>query len=344
MSRPPGGPTAAQLPISRDLRHVFGGLHRVVRGRVDQLGERYAVDVRGLSAAELVTHDGAVAGWVVTPEQPGCSALTVLLHERADCPEVSLRYGRRWQTMAPTCPCDECGEDLDDVLRAVDSDLAEVTAGITELVRVGARVEVGSVSATGTAQSTVHDRRTARALGLLRDERHSWPPWRWRGLPDDVEVVAYEHPDVAALVRQIQSEYRTRYGGEDETPLQPQQLSPPEGLFLLAYSDGAPVAMGGWRRHDEWRSGRVPGRQPAEIKRMYVSPAARGRGYARRLLAELERTAALSGCDQMVLETGQAQPEAVALYRSAGYRDIPGFGHYCASDLSVHLGKPLAVG
>ncbi len=344
MSDPPADRTTSQLPINRDLRYVFGGLPRAVRNRVDQLGARYAVDVRELSAAELAGHESAVTGWLLSPEQPGCSELTVLLHERADCPEVSLRYGRRWQTMAPTCPCDECGEDLDDVLRALDSDLAEVTAGITERVRVGARVEVESLSPAGTAYSTVHHRRTARALGLHRDERHSWPPWRWRGLPDDVEVVAYEDPHVAELVQLIQAEYRARYGGEDETPLQPQQLSPPEGLFLLAFSDGEPVAMGGWRRHDERRSGPVSGRRPAEIKRMYVRPTARGRGYARRLLAELERTAALSGCDSMVLETGQAQPEAVALYRSAGYRDIPAFGHYCASDLSVHLGKSLSLG
>lgn len=42
-----------------------------------------------------------------------------------------------------------------------------------------------------------------------------------------------------------------------------------------------------------------------------------------------------------MLETGQAQPEAIALYRSTGYYDIAGFGHYCASEQSVHLGRPL---
>ena len=42
-----------------------------------------------------------------------------------------------------------------------------------------------------------------------------------------------------------------------------------------------------------------------------------------------------------MLETGQAQPEAITLYRSTGYYDIAGFGHYCASEQSVHLGRPL---
>ena len=71
-----------------------------------------------------------------------------------------------------------------------------------------------------------------------------------------------------------------------------------------------------------------PGRRPgdpelrdgdAEIKRMYVIAAHRGRGIARAVLAELERTAAAAGRRPMVLETGDRQPEAVALYTSSGY-------------------------
>ena len=114
-----------------------------------------------------------------------------------------------------------------------------------------------------------------------------------------------------------------RYGGVDTTPIHPLELMPPDGLFLLAYDDDRPVAMGGWRVHVEERSGRVPGERAAEIKRMYVVDAARGRGFARRVLAALERTAAAAGCDLMVLETGEAQPEAIALYRSAGYTRDP---------------------
>lgn len=156
-----------------------------------------------------------------------------------------------------------------------------------------------------------------------------------------IEPVSYDAPDVVRLVDEVQAEYVARYGGPDETPLAPAELAPPSGLFLLGRVGCDPVAMGGWRAHDPQRSGDVPGTQPAEIKRMFVVRDARGRGYARRLLAELERTARAAGRDWLVLESGLAQPEAIALYRSAGYRDIPPFGHYCASDLSVHLGKPL---
>jgi len=163
----------------------------------------------------------------------------------------------------------------------------------------------------------------------------------WRDLPVGVRVVPYSHPDVARLVVEIQQEYVVRYGGEDTTPIHPGELQPPDGLFLVAYDGDQPVAMGGWRRHVEARSGRVPGERAAEIKRMYVVPSARGRGFARRVLAALEHTAAAAGCDLMVLETGQAQPEAIALYRSAGYTDIAPFGHYTDSEQSVHLARPL---
>ena len=74
---------------------------------------------------------------------------------------------------------------------------------------------------------------------------------------------------------------------------------------------------------------------------MYVTPSARGRGLARRLLAELERTARAAGHQRVILETGSQQPEAVALYRSAGYTDIPAYGYYACSPDSMHFGKVL---
>ncbi|CAN5827736.1 GNAT family N-acetyltransferase [soil metagenome] len=165
------------------------------------------------------------------------------------------------------------------------------------------------------------------------------------GERDGVELrqVGYTDPAVTPLVARLQAEeYVVRYGGHDDTPIAAGEFSPPEGVLLVGCRDGDAVAMGGWRRHVEDRSGRVPWQRAVEIKRMYVVPEARGLGVARRLLADLERLARAGGAEAMVLETGAAQPEAIALYRSSGYRDIPAFGHYCASDQSVHLGKPLA--
>jgi GNAT superfamily N-acetyltransferase len=146
-----------------------------------------------------------------------------------------------------------------------------------------------------------------------------------------IEVVAYDHPDAARLVAELQREYEVRYGGRDGTPVDPAEFAAPGGLFLVGYLDDAPVACGGWRRRGT----------DAEAKRMYVARAARRSGLARAMLAELERSALAAGHRRMILETGTQQPEAVALYRSAGYTPIAAFGHYARSPRSIHLGKLL---
>jgi GNAT superfamily N-acetyltransferase len=82
-------------------------------------------------------------------------------------------------------------------------------------------------------------------------------------------------------------------------------------------------------------------RRTAEVKRMYVVPAARARGLARQVLAHLERTAAEAGAEAMILETGLAQPEAIALYESSGYTRIPSFGYYKDEPLNRCFAKAL---
>jgi GNAT superfamily N-acetyltransferase len=147
----------------------------------------------------------------------------------------------------------------------------------------------------------------------------------------EFRVVTYDSAVASELIEEVQQEYVVRYGGPDDSPVDPAQFAPPEGLFLVGYDDGAAVACAGWRSHGS----------DAEIKRMYVRKTARGRGFARAMLAELERTALAAGHGRMILETGSKQPEAVALYRSAGYADSPPFGHYANAPLAVHLGKAL---
>ena len=80
----------------------------------------------------------------------------------------------------------------------------------------------------------------------------------------------------------------------------------------------------------------------AEIKRMYVVPAAQRRGFARAMLAHLETTARDAGADVLVLETGKEQPEAIALYESSGYTPVEGFGIYRDEPSVRYLGKRLA--
>jgi len=108
-------------------------------------------------------------------------------------------------------------------------------------------------------------------------------------------------------------------------------FEPPEGSFFVGYVEGRPVATGAWRRSTVAALGVA---HTAEVKRMYVAPSARGLGLARRMLAHLEASAAEHGAEAMVLETGLAQPEAIALYESSGYQPIPPFGHYKDAPLS----------
>ena len=136
----------------------------------------------------------------------------------------------------------------------------------------------------------------------------------------------------AGLIEQVQQEYVARYGGRDDAPVDPAEFRPPRGLFLVAVLDGVPVGCGGWRHLGD---GRV------EVKRMFTAPAARGRGVARAVLAELERTAAAAGHARVLLETGLAQPEAMTLYGSAGYEPVEGFGHYAGRPLSRAFGKDI---
>jgi GNAT superfamily N-acetyltransferase len=156
----------------------------------------------------------------------------------------------------------------------------------------------------------------------------------------DIRVVSYDDPDATKLMDEVQQEYVVRYGDPDLTPMDAAQFTPPLGLFLVGYLHDVPVASGAWRAHD----GPAPDFQPgdAEFKRMYVTPSARGRGFARAILAELEGTAADAGRARVVLETGTEQPEAMALYRSSGYHEIENFGIYKHEPQSVCFAKDLA--
>ncbi|MCU1686465.1 MAG: acetyltransferase [Amycolatopsis sp.] len=155
----------------------------------------------------------------------------------------------------------------------------------------------------------------------------------------DIRVATYDDPDALKLIAEVQQEYIVRYGDIDETPVDVAEFTLPQGLFLIGYLDNVPVACGAWRAHD----GPSPYFRPgdAELKRMYVSASVRGRGFARAVLAELERTAAERGRTRSILETGTAQPEAIALYESSGYTPIRKFGHYKEDSRSICFGKAL---
>lgn len=156
----------------------------------------------------------------------------------------------------------------------------------------------------------------------------------------------FDAPDSRRLIDELMADLEVRYAadmepGQENPELSGEQLvtadqvSPPDGVFLVARLGGRPVGCGALRPD---RDG-APG--VAEIKRMYVVPEARGRGISRALLAALEAEAVALGYRRVRLETGIRQPEAVRLYKSAGYHRIAGFGRYETDLLSLFFAKDL---
>jgi GNAT superfamily N-acetyltransferase len=145
----------------------------------------------------------------------------------------------------------------------------------------------------------------------------------------------YDHPVAAYLVEQVQQEYVQRYGGRDAAVVDAAEFLPPRGIFLVAEIDGEPAGCGAWRAVS-------PG--VAEIKRVYVEPSFRRRGLAQAIVEALEAGAARVGHGSVVLNTGQEQPEALALYADLGYGPIEGYGIYACSPGAVFLGKDLEPG
>jgi GNAT superfamily N-acetyltransferase len=94
------------------------------------------------------------------------------------------------------------------------------------------------------------------------------------------------------------------------------ELAPPAGVWLVAYVEGRPVGCGGLQALDP---------ETAEVRRIYLAEEARGRSIGRELLSELERHARSLGYRRVRLTTGDAQPEALALFRSVGYEEIAPF-------------------
>jgi DNA-binding MarR family transcriptional regulator len=135
-----------------------------------------------------------------------------------------------------------------------------------------------------------------------------------------VDVADPDSPEGRHCLDAYYAELNTRFDtGFDPSVSRPADgdvLRPPVGLLLVATLRRTPVGCGALKLH---------GKQPAEIKRMWVAPDARGLGVGRRLLADLEQQVRARGIRRVRLDTNATLVEAIAMYRSSGYIEIPAF-------------------
>ena len=201
------------------------------------------------------------------------------------------------------------------------------------LVEVGAspsdgRVRVVTLTASGQVERARLDRRSDDLAGALLEPLSDRQRARLVKAMDEVErlltasaVEVHEvdpaDPDVARCLRAYFTELSERAAtGLDpraETP-SAEDMRPPHGKVLLAYLHGEAIACAGLKHHAGGMS---------EVKRMWVDPSARGLGLGRRMLGAVEDLARSEGVTRLRLDTNEHLTEAIAMYRSAGYLEIP---------------------
>ena len=216
---------------------------------------------------------------------------------------------------------------LSRLLRALENDgLVAV-----EPSRADGRVRIARLTGPGLAERAVLDRRSDDAAVAILEPLSARQRARLVAAMAEVErllvasavqVTEYDprHPNARACLRAYFGELSRRFDGgfdpDRSISADDEELTPPAGLLLVATRHGEPVGCGALKFH---------GDGPTEIKRMWVSPAVRGLGLGRRLLAELEARAAIRGVGALRLETNRALDEAIGLYRDSGYREVAAF-------------------
>lgn len=152
-------------------------------------------------------------------------------------------------------------------------------------------------------------------------------------MPVTIDRERPDAPDAVALILELEAHLAPQYPARSRHGLSVERLIAEDVAFFVLRTDGAPAACGGVLL--------VPG-EYAEVKRMYVRPEFRGRGFAKRILERLSEHARERGAPILRLETGIHQREAIALYERFGFRPIGPFGPYVDDPLSRFFELPLA--
>jgi DNA-binding MarR family transcriptional regulator/GNAT superfamily N-acetyltransferase len=217
---------------------------------------------------------------------------------------------------------------LSRMLRALERDeLVTVTPSAAD-----ARVRVARLTSKGLAERAILDERSdevaASILEPLDDAQRDELVTAMRTVERllatslvDLHQADPASPDAQRCLRAYVTELNRRAPQRGFDPskgatAEPHEVRPPRGAFVVAYRRGEPVGCGAVKHQPH---------EVTDIKRMWVAESARGLGLGRRLLEHLERLAREHGSREAHLETSDVLPEAIALYRSAGYVEVPPF-------------------
>ena len=283
-----GGPADLELEVDHVRR-----FNRAVTQRVGALSDHYLARSRPLSACRVL--------WEIGVEGAEVRALRARL--------------------------DMDSGQLSRVLRALEADgLIEVRPSPAD-----ARIRVARLTPAGAKERGVLDDRSdelARSiLAPLGPAQREQLVTAMRSVERlitaslvQTRIVDPEEPEARRCLRAYYAELGRRsdrpFDPRSGSTAEPHEVRPPAGAFVVAYLNGEPIGCGAVKH--------LPG-GPSDIKRMWVAESARGLGLGRRLLHELEQLARESGADVARLETNAALVEAIALYRSAGYEEVPPF-------------------
>ena len=224
---------------------------------------------------------------------------------------------------------------LSRLLRSLEAaSLVEVAAG-----RGDRRTRVVRLTAAGRRERAALDRRSDDvAQSLLEPLSHTQREQLIAAMHEverlltstSVKITAVdpEHPDARYCLAEYVAELNRRstrgFDPSVGATVLPHEVRPPAGEFFVAHLRGEPVGCGAVKHHAD---------QPAEIKRMWIAPTARGLGLGRRLLERLEACALAGGARVMHIETSAILVEALALYRSTGWIEVPAFNDEPFADI-----------
>jgi putative acetyltransferase len=158
----------------------------------------------------------------------------------------------------------------------------------------------------------------------------------------DGAVISAERPDSPdgrRLIEELDAHLGSRYPPSSRHAFGIDRLIEERVAFFVLRSRGTPAACGGILFVDRDASASAYG----EVKRMYVDPAFRGRGFGKRILARLADEATARGIHVLRLETGVHQAEAIGLYEATGFRRIGPFGPYIDDPLCVYFELRLDI-